>query len=147
MIHTLPSPARSAARAHSPTRLAMPWPMSATPRLSVQRQSIRLAKNGQEAIEVAVGGRHRRQPGAARAGILQAARREDYDDRLFGVEATARGELHDRRHRGRRRRLDVEAFFTRQRALCLEDAFVGEAHAAATGLAQCGEALPRAIAR
>src|SRR5205809_2689129 len=86
MIQRLPTPARSAARARSVVRPARPRPLSATPRLSVQRQSIGLAEDGEEATEVAVGGRHRRQPRAAGARIFQAAGGQDDDDRLLGVE-------------------------------------------------------------
>src|SRR2546428_10296804 len=95
MIQRLPTPARSAARARSVVRPARPRPLSATPRLSVQRQSIGLAEDGEEATEVAVGGRHRRQPRAAGARIFQAAGGQDDDDRLLPVARANRGELDD----------------------------------------------------
>src|SRR2546429_5037362 len=93
MIQRLPTPARSAARARSVVRPGRLWPLSATPRLSVQRQSIGLAEDGEETIEVAVGGRHRRQPRAAGPGVLEAAGGEPDDDRLLRAERPARGDL------------------------------------------------------
>src|SRR5262245_9525280 len=131
MTHTLPTPAFSAARAHSTARPGTPCPMSARPRLSVQRQSIGLAEDAQESIEIAVGGRYRWQPRAARTGILEPAGRQHDDDGLLRVERAAFGELHHRRQCCGRRWLDVEAFFARERTLCLEHALVGESHAGA----------------
>src|SRR3989449_9851416 len=117
MIQRLPTPARSAARARSVVRPARPRPLSATPRLSVQRQSIGLAEDGEEATEVAVGGRHRRQPRAAGARIFQAAGGQDDDDRLLRVERATRGELYYGGQRCRGRGLDGEGLLARESAL------------------------------
>src|SRR2546422_5969853 len=124
MIQTLPTPLRSAARAHSVARPGRPWPISARPRLSVQPQSIRLVEHGEETIKVAVGHRHGWQPRARRARVLEAAGRQDDDDRLLSIERAACDELHDRRQRRRRRGFDVQALFAGERALGFEHALV-----------------------
>src|SRR5438046_1365503 len=136
----------SSSRRTIPTPSRRPRPLSATPRLSVQRQSIGLAEDGEEATEVAVGGRHRRQPRAAGARISQAAGGQDDDDRLLGVERATRGELYDGGQRCRGRGLDVEAFLARESALSLQHALVGQSHTGAARLAQRGESLPRPVA-
>src|SRR5438128_9396043 len=98
MIHTLPSPARSAARAQALAWAGTSPPTNAIPRLSVQRESIALAKDGEEPGEIVRRGWHGRQPEAAGARVLEPRRRDDHDDRLFRVEPRLRGEF---RHRGK----------------------------------------------
>src|SRR6266550_7706088 len=147
MTQTLPRPLCSAARAHSVARPGTPWPISARPRLSVQPQSIRLVEHGEETIKVAVGHRHGWQPRARRARVLEAAGRQDDDDRLLSIERAACDELHDRRQRRRRRGFDVQALFAGERALGFEHALVGHSHPGAARLPQRGEPLPRPVAR
>src|SRR5437867_1489895 len=129
MIQTLPSPERSAARAQALAWAGTSRPTNATPRLSVQREPIALPKDGEEPGEIVRRGRHRRQPGAAGARVLEPRRRDDHDDRLVGVEHLLRGELHHRGERGNRGRLAEDSFLARQCPLRLEDALVGEPYA------------------
>src|SRR3990172_11693630 len=83
MSQTLPSPARSAARAQAATWRGAAAPRNATPGLSVKLEPIALAQHAEQRVEVVAGGRHLGEPRARGAGVLEAARGEDQHDRLL----------------------------------------------------------------
>src|SRR3989337_426263 len=152
MSQTLPSPARSAARAQAATWRGAAAPGNAAPRnatrgLSVKLEPIALAQHAEQRVEVVAGGRHLGEPRARGAGVLEAARGEDQHDRLLWVHGLPRDELHHRGERRGRGGLDEHALLARERALRLEDALVGDLHAEPARLPERGEALPGAVAR
>src|SRR5260370_11687999 len=94
MNQRLSRPPRSAARARSTTWPGVPSPSSTAPRLGPEPKPIALLEHGQGGHEVAPGGGHLGQPGAARPVVLEPARGEHDDDTLIGAQGWRPAPLH-----------------------------------------------------
>ena len=79
--------------------------------------------------------------------ILKSARGQDNDHHLVRLDRAGLPELHHGREGRRRRGLDEEALFARQRALGFEDPLVRDPHAGAAGVPQGLEPLKGSLRR